>query len=479
VEPACAAVASPSRTSTKERIMTVRHRLIAAASISLLAAGLLAGCSSGSSGGSTSFSKNASGTLKAWAFDNADDVGKARLAYAKSHLHGVSIDLDQTTFDAQKFTTRVASGNVPDVVQMDAQFVATYAAQGLITPLDKCYQAHHVSAASTFYQSVKDDVSYDGHIWAVPQFYQPPAIILNTRVMDKAGVTPADINTSKPDQLISAIKKMYVANGDKPVTMGFDPVASGQPGLWLLGYGGQIIDSSGKPTLNDSKNVKGLQVLKRIYDAQGGYAADKSFTDTFDTFGKKNQFVKDQVGAQVDNQWYVNVLTPYIKQVQISAVPFYSSDGKPFTVTSGTAFVIPSAAKNKDAACAWALSLDSMGAWKAAGAARAKTLKATPGAVDTGLFTGSPKADAYIHKTYVKPTGNAGFDKTIETYYDVVGNGKSIGTSPAGQQIQTELQNALQSTLLGSKSPSAALKDAQSAAMNAYRQAVKNATPSK
>lgn len=459
--------------------MFVRRRTATAIVVALLATGMLAGCGAGAVAGSDSFSKKASGTLKAWAFDNADDVGKARLDYAESHLHGVTIDLDQTTFDAQKFTTRVASGNVPDVVQMDAQFVATYAAQGLITPLDKCYSAHGVSPANTFYPSVRDDVTYDGHIWAVPQFYQPPAIILNMRVMDKAGVTPQQIDTSKPDELIAAIKKMYAANGSTPSTMGFDPVAPGQPGLWILGYGGQLIDDSGKPTLDDPKNVKGLEVLKRIYDAQGGYAADKSFTDTFDTFGKKNQFVTDQVGAQVDNQWYVNVLTPFMKQVQISAVPFHGQDGKPFTVSSGTAFVIPAGAKNKDAACAWALDLDDMGAWKAAAAARAKTLKATPGAVDTGLFTGSPAADNYVRQTYVKTSGNAGFDKTIQTFYDVVGDGKSIGTSPAGQQIQTELQNALQSALLGSKSPSAALKDAQSAAMTAYRQAVKNSTPGK
>ncbi len=454
--------------------MSARTRVVAAVSVPLLAAGLLAGCSSASTGGSDSFSTNASGTLKAWAFDNADDVGKARLSYAKSRLKGVDIQLDQTTFDAQKFTTRVASGNVPDVVQMDAQFVATYAAQGLIAPLDKCYAAHHVSPSGTFYPSVKDDVTYKGHIWAVPQFYQPPAIILNTRVMQKAGVTPEDIDTAQPDRLIAAIKKMYVERGGKPVTLGLDPVASGQPGLWILGYGGQLIDGSGKPTLDDPKNVTGLQVLKRIYDAQGGYAADKSFTDTFDTFGKKNQFVTDQVGAQVDNQWYVNVLTPYIKQVQISAVPFRGPDGKPFTVSSGSAFVIPAGAKNKDAACAWALDLDGMGAWKAAAAARAKTLKATPGSVNTGLFTGEPAADKYIRRTYVVPSGNAGFDKTIDTFYDVVASGKSIGTSPAGQQIQTELQNALQSALLGSKSPAAALKDAQSAAMTAYRQAVKD-----
>lgn len=90
---------------------------------------------------STQFTKNASGAMTAWGFNNADDVGKARLDYAKSQLGGVNISLDQTGFDAQKFTTRAVSGDVPDVAQMDRSYVGTYAAQELILPLDACYSA--------------------------------------------------------------------------------------------------------------------------------------------------------------------------------------------------------------------------------------------------------------------------------------------------------------------------------------------------
>jgi multiple sugar transport system substrate-binding protein len=88
--------------------------------------------SSGDNGGSNAanFDPNPTGTLSAWGFDNADDVGKARMDYAAKQLTGVKIQMDQTGFDAQKFTTRLASGNVPDVVQMDREYVATYAAQG-------------------------------------------------------------------------------------------------------------------------------------------------------------------------------------------------------------------------------------------------------------------------------------------------------------------------------------------------------------
>lgn len=445
------------------------------AGVALLTTALLAGCGSGSgTAESSSFSTSAKGTLKAWGFNNTDDVGKARLAYAKKQLGDVTVQMDQTAFDAQKFTTRVASGNVPDVVQMDSQFVATYAAQGLIIPLDKCFSSHSVDPRKAYYPWVADDVTYKGKVWAVPQFYQPPAIILNKRVMDQAGVTAAQLNTSKPDELVNAASKMYKSSGGNPTTLGVDPVAAGQPALWVMGYGGQLIDKDGKPTLNDPKNVTGIDVLTKLYDAQGGYAKEKSFSDSFDTFGKNNQFVKDQVGAQVNNQWYVNVLAPFASSIQISAVPFYGPDGKPFTVASGSAFVIPAGAKNKDAACAWALDLTSLPAWEAAGEARAKTVEATPGGINTGLFTGSPQADKELRSKYVKKTGNAGFDETIATYYAVLPGGKSIGASPVGQQIKTELQNAVQSVLLGNSTAKAALDAAQSAAMHAYQQVAKN-----
>lgn len=416
----------------------------------------------------TSFSDSPTGALSAWGFDNADDVGTSRLEYAEAELSDIDIKIDQTAFDAQKFTTRVASGNVPDVVQMDRQFVGTYAAQGLIIPLDECFAAHGVEPDEQYYESVMDDVTWDDKVWAVPQFYQPPAIMLNKRVMNAAGVTADQIDTSKPDVLLAAIARMYKEEGGNPSVLGFDSVGVNQAGLWMLGYGGRLMDEEGVPALDDPKNAEAVDFLKQMYDAQGGYAKYKSFTDSFDTFGEQNPYVADQVGAQVNAQWYVNVLTDWADKVEIEAVPFKNMEGQPFTVASGTSFVIPAGAKNADAACAWALSLTSQEAWMAAGEARSETLKDAPGSINTGLFTGSPSADEAIREEFVKESGNAGFDQTIATFYDVVGEGASYGASPAGQEIQTELKNAVTSALLGDKTAEEALADAQEAAMRAY-----------
>jgi multiple sugar transport system substrate-binding protein len=443
----------------------------AAAVTAAFALAVMTACSSSgdeSGGNAADFNPNPSGTLSAWGFDNADDVGKARIEYAAKQLGSVKIQMDQTGFDAQKFTTRLASGNVPDVVQMDREYVATYAAQGLIQPLEKCFSANKVDPKERWYPSVVGDVTYKNQVWAVPQFYQPPAILINKTVMDAAGVPDSDIDPSQPDKLLAAVAKMYKANGGVPATLGFNPQATGQAYLWIVGMGGKLVGNDGAPTLDDPSNVYGLELLKKITDAQGGFAKYKSFTDAFDVFGDNNQFVKNQVASEVDAQWYPNVLSPYQSKIKLAAVPFKGKDGKPVTVATGTSFVIPAKAKNPSAGCKWALALTDEAAWDAAGAARAQTVQQKQ-SINTGLFTGSPAADKTLRDKYVKPSGNSGFDQVISTYYDVVSTGKSVGSSPAGQALKQELTNAITAALLGQKSPQQALSDAQKATMTAYK----------
>lgn len=457
----------------------MRKRLARILALGTIPALMLAGCSGGadeagseSSGGSgVDFKAAPSGTLKAWGFNNADDVGQSRLDYAAEQLADVDVQLDGTGFDVQKFTTRMASGDVPDVVQMDRAYVTQYAAQGFIVPLDECFAAQDVSPKDRWYESVVADVTYKDQTWGVPQFYQPPAILLNMDVMTKNDVAPEDIDTSKPDVLLGAAEKMYEKSGGNPSRLGFDPVATGQAPLWVLSQGGQLSDADGKPTLDNPANAAGINLLKQMTDAQGGFAKVKSFSDSFDFFGDNNQFVKDQVGSQIAAQWYPNVLSPYLDKVDLRAVPFRDSKGAPFSVAGGTAFVIPKGATNPAAACAWMNNLTSLEAWLAAGEARAQTLK-EDGGINTGLFTGSPEADKQIREKFVKPSGNDDFDQVIETFYEVVDYGTTYGSSPAGQTIQSELTKAVTAALLGSKTAEEALKDAQDAAMRAYDNAV-------
>ena len=440
---------------------------------------VLAGCGGGGGGtnpgqqqstAGVDYKTPASGSLTTGGFSPTDEVGTSRRDYAASQLTGLKVNIQQGNFDPQKFAAQAAAGQVPDVVQMDRNYVATYAAKKLILPVDACFTDNSVDAATHYYKTAMDDVRYKGQAYAVPQFYQPPILMLNKRVMAEAGVKEADLDTSKPEQLLTATKKMYKESKGLPSRLGLDP-RNGLVSTWMLGYGGQLVDGEGRPTLDNAGNIRALEFLKQVYDAQGGYENHTSFVNSFDAFGDANPFVKDQVGAQLIEQWYLNVLTATSAEIELGGVPFKAMDGKPLAVAGGTAFVIPAKSKNPAAACQWALALTSDAAWEKAAQARLATNKTKPGSLFTGLFTGSATADKLIKDKYVKPTGNKGFDEAIAATYEVVTEGRSVGSSPAGLQIQTELTNAAAAAMNGSKPAEQALKDAQAAALRAYETA--------
>jgi multiple sugar transport system substrate-binding protein len=418
--------------------------------------------------GST-FTKEVSGTLKISGFNPSDEVGQSRADYAASQLQGVTVQLDKTNFDAQKFAAQVASGNVPDLLQMDRSVVATLADKELIIPLDECYSVQGVKPDQQYYPSTIADVTYDGKVYAVPQFFQPSALIANKRVLKQAGVTEDQLDTSKPDQIVALAKKLYAEKGGKPTVVGFDPDLPGSAAMWFTVFGGKTNDQAGKPTLDDPNNVKALTWMKQLMDAQGGYAKIKSFKDSMDVFGDKNQYVKDQVAVQAWAQWYVNVLSNYKNDVSLAAVPIKTLDGKPIAWAGGTAFAVAAAAKNKSAACAWAINATSEAAWNAAGEARAKTVQQKK-SINSGLFTASPVADESVRTKFVKPSGNADFDQMIETYYSILPGNVTRGASAVGQQIDQDLSNAVSVALTGEKAPDKALADAQASSLRSWDQ---------
>ena len=95
----------------------------------------------------------------------------------------------------------------------------------------------------------------------------------------------------------------------KVTRIGFDPKMPEFFPLWAKAYGVDILSKDGlTPHLNDPRAVKALTYAMSLINAQGGWDKFKSFRDTWDFFGSKNQVAKDQVGAWPMEQWYYNVL---------------------------------------------------------------------------------------------------------------------------------------------------------------------------
>src|SRR3954453_6294264 len=439
----------------------------------LAAAALVrAGCGGGSSKSSSSgdfgavpSSDRAGQTLTIYGFGPGDDVAMNRTTLAKKGIAPAKLSNPEGAYDPQRFLTQLASGNVPDIVYLDRQQVGTLAAKGALQPLQGCADAQAIKL-SQFRQAALDEASYDGQLYALPEFTNQRALIVDTDVLKSAGVPLSDVSTTNWDKLKAVTKKLTTLSGGKVTRIGFDPKIPEFFIMWAHANGVDLLSKDGKTVhFDDPKAVEALTYTKSLIDEQGGWDKFKSFRDTWDFFGAKNQVAENQVGAWPMESWYWNVLAESSPNVKVTAVPFTDRQGKPLTFISGSGWAIPKGAKNPGLACTWMKTMTSVKAWMTAAKARAAATQAK-GQVFTGLYTANNVADKQILDNVYESSSPA-YDNAVKTLVDVQKNAVAFPASPAGARVQQSLTDAINRVLAGSQSPQASLARAQKEAQQA------------
>ena len=401
---------------------------------------------------------------------NGDDVAMTRFHIAEKAVGG-NVDAPNGEFDDQQFLAAVASHSVPDLIYVDRQKVGTYAAKGALTPLTSCVKSHKINVKQ-YRKAAINEVTYKRKLYAIPEFYDVRTVIVDLDVAGKAGVKLKDLNTKNWSKLKVAARKMYAASGGKVSRIGFDPKLPEFFPLWAKANGADILSRDGlHPHLNSPKAVAALQYAISLINAQGGWDRFKSFRDTWDFFGKKNQVAEDQVGAWPMEQWYYNVLTANSPQVKIHALPFRARNGKIINYETGSAWAIPKGAKHQSAACTWMKAMTATSTWMAAARNRAAVRK-QQGRPYTGLSTANAVADKRIFTQTYTPI-NRYFDQAVKTVLLVQQHSFYIPASPASAEFQDAWMNAVNSVLTGQSSVRSALNKAQRTAASAIKNAQK------
>jgi multiple sugar transport system substrate-binding protein len=452
----------------------MRRTPILVAIVALLAAGCGGGGGGSSSGedfAPLSSSDRSGQTLRVYGFGGGDDVATNRARVARQAIAPAKAAIPEGAFDAQRFLTQLASGNVPDVIYVDRQQIATLAARGALLPLDQCVEQQEIDT-SQYRQAALDEGSFDGQLYAIPEFTNQRTLIVNVQAVEDAGLKVSDISTTNWDTLKANAVKMTKQSGGKLERIGFDPKIPEFFLMWAHANGAELLSADGKTaSLDDPKAVEALQYTADLIKAQGGWQKFKSFRDTWDFFGADNQVKKDQVGAWPMESWYWNVMAQNSPDVPVAAVPFTDRSGNPFTMITGAGWAIPKGAKNPSLACTWMKSMTSVEAWMTAAKKRAATTKAA-GEVFTGLYTANARADQQIYDQVYTPTSPS-YDAAVKLLVDVQDDAISWPASPAGAKIQQALIDATNRVLTGSATPKAALERAQQEAQTALDAATK------
>ena len=413
---------------------------------------------------------NVSGTLSTFGFSLPDEIATTRVDTFKKAYPQVQVKVTEGGFDEQQFLSAVASGAPPDLVYVDREIIGTYAARGAIQPLDQCISQAQIDMGQ-YRPAAVQQVTVDGKVYGIPEFYSVRVMMISNTALKDAGLSLADVDTTDWSKLAGTAEKLTATKGGKLTRIGFDPKIPEFLPMWVKANGGALLSDDGRTAqLNDPKVVEALTTTAGIVQASGGWGKLKSLRDSFDFFGAKNQFARDQLGAFPMEDWYLNVLAEASPDVDITVAPFKDRQGNPLTFVTGSAWAVPKGAKNPDAACRFAKTMTEASTWVAAARARAEA-RAKEDLPYTGTYSGNKVADEQIFGEVYKPSGDAKFDQAVQTVLDVQDVAFATPPSPAGAEFQKAWQDAVNRVLAGQAEPAEALERAQREAQAALDKA--------
>ncbi|MEV4411497.1 ABC transporter substrate-binding protein [Catellatospora sp. NPDC049609] len=184
------------------------------------------------------------------------------LATFKQQHPKVSVEVDYTTYGklSEKLTTSIASGRPYDVMLMGVGWIPPFAAKGVLADLGEDQQ----ELTSRFNKRVVDPGVYQGKVYALP-------IMLDTRfgyyrkdIFAEAGLSAAPKNF---DELRDMGRKLTKREGGKLVRAGLDILANDLrqtflPLLWA--NGGELFTPDGKVAFNSPAGVGALQFMTDV-----------------------------------------------------------------------------------------------------------------------------------------------------------------------------------------------------------------------
>jgi multiple sugar transport system substrate-binding protein len=404
------------------------------------------------------------GTLNIYGYGPGDDVQENRAIYAASQLTGTDVKRPAGDFNDQSFLTRLASGDVPDLVRMGRNKVALYAAKGVLQNLDACV----ASVKSQYRAGALRAVTYQGHVYGIPEFTNQITLIVNGDAFKQAGVPLSAAQTTSWPKLLATAKKLTKKDASGNITrIGFDPKIPEFFPMWVKWFGKDIISKDGlHAQLNSPQAIKALNFTVGVINAEGGWNKFKAYRDTFDFFGKQNPLVKDQLGFWPMESFIYNTFSNNSPDVNIVAKYFTNHAGGPITMFSGNAWAIPKGSKNADDACAYAKAATSVQAWVTAAKKRLDARKAA-GQTFTGLYTANTAADKKVYEDIYQSFGKSNFDQAVKILVNAPKYGFELPPSPGGQQFNQAYIDAINRVLTGAQTVKAALDQAQKEAQAA------------
>lgn len=275
-----------------------------------------------------------------------------------------------TVSSMQKLLTAIAGGNPPDLTTVDRFALPSWAARNALMSLNKFIEADGYDM-SQFYRFSVNEVTVDGHVYALPEGTDGRYLFWNKDLFRKAGL---DSNSPPKtwDELVEYSRKLTIKRGRSFVQMGFisQLAPAGSFYLYTLLNGGAFMSEDGRTmTLTDPKVVGALKWMVEWYDELGGAENVNAFLGAFQSGTANDPFMAGKLAQLVMGDWHIGNIARYNPKLEfgMAPVPAASEEYYGRTWFGGWGFAIPRGAKNAEAAwkvAKWLVSEEGMRAYE-------------------------------------------------------------------------------------------------------------------
>lgn len=243
---------------------------------------------------------------------------------------------------ADTMVTKLAGGEIPDVMMLAMDQVPRYALSGMLLPLDELASAEY---KDSLYPVVKNALTVNGTLYAAGRDVTPKVMFLNTKMFQDAGIElPGEDWTM--EEFVEIAKQLTKGSGADAQWGYYWKNYADQTFAMIAAFGGRMYAEDGKSSVftTDANTQKGMQFMYDLYNthkvcpsaAQAAQFGDNEFAPFM-----ANK-VAMQVGALSTEANFDASGTDY------TVLPMPTVNGKSQTSSFVNTWVIPKTAKNPE-----------------------------------------------------------------------------------------------------------------------------------
>lgn len=248
--------------------------------------------------------------------------------------------------DFQKQLAQMSGANGFDISDNFGSTVGSWAAKGILEPLDDYMKADNYSS-SDFVPTALQSNQYQGKTYAMPIAVHTLLLMYNKKLFADAGISGPP---TKMTELQADILKLTKVDASGNITQ----LGMRSPDYTTMAYafGGKWYDDQGKPTPDDAGNLAALHAW--VDNIVKKYGADKikKFESGYGEYASaQNPFYTGKVAMTLDGEWQPVFIKQYAPNLDWGVVSIPYPDNLPnlrdTTQLSSSMFFIPKNAPHK------------------------------------------------------------------------------------------------------------------------------------